>query len=534
MSKKKDTSNAYAALASRVLAWVGYPLGSRAAPAEGDKATPGKGGQYEAIKENLQWIILSILLALLIRHFVVEAFKIPTGSMAPTLLGVHKDVVCPNCGWSFARDHYSTTATCPNCLFNIDIRNDGSHGGNRLFVNKFIYGFNKPERWDVVVFKYPLAEVTCKDCGYLMVDQEWVEGFKCKKCGSSRLKRKHKNYIKRLVGLPGEELQIVGGDLYINNHVAKKPKEVQEELWVPVYNSRYAPKEELVPPWTFKRFLWKQTDMFIKDTSNTSLLLKTPRESPVEDDSATVGSSPATFASFARKITDSYAYNDVKGTEEMGDIKLAFSTKITKAAGGVILCAIERYSRATANEGGGASAVSSAESATPDSIDLFLVSLAIKSTSDTQEKSYLERSGQRLQEADVYLSPGQSYRVEFYHADGSVRLFLDGQEIFSYDYDMTLPTRGISRSGVKLGGRDVTCLFEDIEIYRDIYYSSDLFSGRWGGATPVRMGPGEYFMLGDNSINSKDSRVWKFVPEKNLVGKAFFVFWPPRGIRLIR
>ncbi|HHT9132310.1 MAG TPA: S26 family signal peptidase, partial [Candidatus Tripitaka californicus] len=165
---------------------------------------------------------------------------------------------------------------------------------------------------------------------------------------------------------------------------------------------------------------------------------------------------------------------------------------------------------------------------------LFLVSLAIKSTSDTQEKSYLERSGQRLQEADVYLSPGQSYQVEFYHADGSVRLFLDGQEIFSYDYDMALPTRGISRSGVKLGGRDVNCLFEDIEIYRDIHYSSDLFSGRWGGATPVRMGTGEYFVLGDNSVNSKDSRVWKFVPEKNLVGKAFFVFWPPRGVRLIR
>ncbi|HHT9154976.1 MAG TPA: S26 family signal peptidase [Candidatus Tripitaka sp. YC43] len=532
MSKKKDTSNTYAALASRVLAWVGYPLAGihlRRTPAESEGAGKATTDKYGTIKENLQWIILSILLALLIRHFVVEAFKIPTGSMAPTLLGVHKDVVCPNCGWSFTRDHYSTTATCPNCLFNIDIRNDGSHGGNRLFVNKFIYGFNKPERWDVVVFKYPLAEVTCKDCGYLMVDQEWVEGFKCKKCGSSRLKRKHKNYIKRLVGLPGEELQIVGGDLYINNHAAKKPKEVQEELWVPVYNSRHAPKEEVVPPWTFERFLWKQTDMFTKGTSNTSLLLKTPRESPVGGDSAAVGSSPATFASFARKITDSYAYNDVKGTEEVGDIKLAFSTKIVQETGGAIFCAIERGSRATPNE-----APNEGSKAAPDNPDLFLVSLAIKSTSDTQEKSYLERSGQRLQEADVYLSPGQSYQVEFYHADGSVRLFLDGQEIFSYDYDMTLPTRGISKSGVKLGGREANCLFEDIEIYRDIYYSSDLFSGRWGGVTPVRMGTGEYFVLGDNSINSKDSRVWKFVPEKNLVGKAFFVFWPPRGIRLIR
>ncbi|MFN3467432.1 MAG: S26 family signal peptidase [Candidatus Brocadiales bacterium] len=170
----------------------------------------------------------------------------------------------------------------------------------------------------------------------------------------------------------------------------------------------------------------------------------------------------------------------------------------------------------------------------PANGDLFLASLAVKSTSGIQEKSYLERSGQRLQEAEVYLSPGRSYRVEFYHADGSVRLFLDGQEIFSYDYDMVLPIQGISRSGVKIGGRAIACHFKDIEIYRDIYYSSDPFSGRWGGVSPVRMGPGEYFVLGDNSINSKDSRVWKFVPEENLVGKAFFVFWPLNCVRLIR
>lgn len=533
MSKGKNTSDTSPTLASRVLAWVGY--------SEGGRATTDKGERYGAIKENLRWIILSILLALLIRHFIVEAFKIPTGSMAPTLLGFHKDVQCPNCGWRFARDQYGGTATCPNCLFHIDIRNNGSHGGNRLFVNKFIYDFNEPQRWDVVVFKYPLAEVTCKECGYVMMDQEWIEGLKCRKCGSSHLKRKHKNYIKRLVGLPGEELQISGGDVYINTHIARKPRKVQEELWVPVYNSRYVPKKELTPAWTFEGAGWKVTGgptaegqkasgglPTKEDTSNassTSLFLETPQSAP-----------GGSFATFARRIKDNYAYNDVRGTEEVGDIKIAFSIKVAgpvpvrhgagplpsdgaTAGTGAVLCAIERDG------------------------DLFLASLAIKSTSGEsvappgvawQEKSYLECSGRRLQEAEVYLAPGRSYQVEFYHADGGVRLFLDGQAIFSYDYDMALPIQGISRSGVKIGGKTVSCLFEGVEVYRDIYYSSDLSSGRWGLTSPVRIGTGEYFVLGDNSVNSKDSRVWKFVPEKNLVGRAFFVFWPPSGIRLIR
>ena len=66
------------------------------------------------LREYVEAIVVAVALALVIRHFVVQAFKIPSGSMIPTLLV-----------------------------------------GDHLLVNKFIYRFRLPERQEVVVFKYP-------------------------------------------------------------------------------------------------------------------------------------------------------------------------------------------------------------------------------------------------------------------------------------------------------------------------------------------------------------------------------------------
>ena len=78
------------------------------------------------ISENLEAVVVAIVLALVIRHAAMEAFVIPTGSMAPTLLGDHVELTCTACGYGFAvgkaegdleqpGDVRTFTARCPLC-----------------------------------------------------------------------------------------------------------------------------------------------------------------------------------------------------------------------------------------------------------------------------------------------------------------------------------------------------------------------------------------------------------------------------------
>jgi signal peptidase I len=136
-----------------------------------------------------------------LRPFLVEAFAAPTNSMAPTLLGHHFQGTCETCGGpaycSAAAAGYSMIAAevnhiCVNFHTTSGPPLDGPVQSNdRFLVSKWI----KPRRWDIIVFQYP------EDPSML--------------------------YVKRLVGLPGEEITIRDGSVWADGNELTPPEPLQ-------------------------------------------------------------------------------------------------------------------------------------------------------------------------------------------------------------------------------------------------------------------------------------------------------------------
>ncbi len=554
------------------------PRSPSASPGKSDKQSsePSSGGGHHlpspaAVREMIESVAIAFVLAFLFRTFEAEAFVIPTGSMAPTLMGRHKDVICPKCKYPYQvsaseevmpdgtlkNNNYKVeSGTCPMCRYTQTLDNDTSYNGDRILVSKLAYEIGEPQQWDVIVFKYPGDPPT-------VPPEERTD---------SRI-----NFIKRLVGLPGDTVRIEHGDVWIKSGkdkkelgdraefvIARKPPRKLLAMLQPVFDNDYMPAIAK-DGWPARWFSdaedaagdWHSDDLasFVIDGSaKTEKWLRYHHLVPTAWQWHQVGAGmPPNLKS--QLITDFTAYDTGKtrgqvrsesdlspngpgiGTHWVGDLAVQCVVK-TEGPGGTLaleLCKGGRQFQCRFD------------------LSTGQATLSISGMADWRRTASTSVHGKG------------EHTILFANCDEELRLWIDG-DLISFDSRAIYPELHNTRPddadlapvGVASAGAAVRV--SHLRVLRDIYYNADSsidlaghdFSYRPGDARPGRelppsqetqyvdfpLGSDQFFVLGDNSAMSKDGRLWGidhkdyWVPRKLLIGKALLIYWPHSWDRL--
>jgi signal peptidase I len=440
------------------------------------------------IVTTIEWVIIALILAFVFRAFVMEAFRIPTGSMAETLRGAHHHLRCEQCGYKFdlGADEVGTGGPkCPSCGFLVtaSIAKPASNG-DRILVLKCIYEFSDPKRWDVVVFKNP-------------TDPE-------------------ENYIKRMIGLPGETIAILDGDFYIDGEIIRKPPKVQGEMWMPIFDNDYQPvmtKGQAGDP--KGSFDWKQP--FANDgDSRWQTNLSGATYFTLESDP----SSENTLAYNAERIDDflsTYAYN--KTVPYRLDELLCTDLKV------------RFYAHRQSDEGFTGANIRKYDSLYRGRVSFGGV-MVIEKVIGGEAVVIATKNAGSFDSARGVLFEFSLVDRQLILQFGDERLKYElGQRIEDLSY---IETKG---SLVQISGAGKLKL-SHVAVFRDSYYT-DRSSARPKVGRPFVIGEDEFFVCGDNSPYSHDSRKWRrpgkgnygkahrtgIVPREYMMGKAFFLYW---------
>ncbi|HWB01243.1 MAG TPA: S26 family signal peptidase [Pirellulales bacterium] len=495
----------------------------------------------DTVRETVESIVVAFILAFLFRTFEAEAFVIPTGSMAPTLMGQHKDLDCPQCGFTFQVGVKEdprwdiSGCTCPNCRYVINFEHDydripTSFKGDRIIVSKFPYEFGDPSRWDVAVFKYPATAKT--------------------------------NFIKRIVGLPRERLRVLHGNIYTKPDGAtdfkietKPPEKVLAMLQMVYDNDHCLPNyiaKGLPARWTSATAAgssaWQPSEDYrtfeLKAPTQDQALLRYEHRTPDANDWAALKYNPDSPNTRQRlseipadPVVDFCAYDTgfrdepYLGAYAVGDLALECELEILRSeqadprGGEAVLELIE----------GGRAFRCRIDLSTGDATLLADDLPSFKPTAKTAVRG----TGR--------------HRLRFSNVDDQLLVWVDDALVaFDAPTRYELPWQGPSeRDGTpaSIAVRGVAARLSHLRVLRDVYYLTEQESrgiasqdnnpvALNGSREPMEftLAADQFLVFGDNSPKSKDSRLWTrsdefgkpeyYVSRELLIGKAMFVYWP--------
>jgi signal peptidase I len=412
----------------------------------------------------------------------VEVVQVPTGSMAPALFGIHRETSCPCCGYPIVvgrdprergegtRDWHVYDA-CPNCgAGGLQLDDLPEKPGDSLLINKCAFVWRQPRRWETVVF------TLFGEC-----------------------------FIKRVVALPGERVEIRGGDVYIDDQLARKSLAEVKALRIPVFDNYYVPS---LDGWQSR---WQTT------CSPHPLVGKEIRLNALESDQWLVYRHSLRGSRQSQPIRDEYGYNGNWGTgAAVHDFMMECDMDIRQGDGSLIL-------------------------GIRDGRDSVVATLAVGgrgATLGSASHPWNVEQAPCIHEPPFRSNPvfslrsGRLYHVEMAFVDRRVSFAVDGKCPFDA-FDLPEPgKREPVCEPVLIGARGVSLVVRNFKLYRDIHYTQDGHNGVCGQS--VRLRDDEYFVLGDNSPQSDDSRFWPdrgAVPVDRLLGKPFFIGIRPRRHR---
>ena len=493
------------------------------------------------MRKLVQWCVLLLLAAMLVETLLVGGLAVPYrvvgGSMAGALLGTHRDVACGDCGCRFPCGTdvrpAPAWAVCPNCGYAANaLAPLPQVAADRVLVDRAAFSIRAPRRWEVAAFRRPeekRGQVQFAGTAQGVLRTNWT----CPLFSSQA----DALLVKRIVGLPGERIELRHGDVYADRRIQRKTLLQQRALAVLVHDADCTPTREPLP---LPRWRAKRSDSRWEGAAGRFTHTAKTDHEPVDwlvyhhDGQSAVTDVCSYNASRPRRAEDVHAVADLMLSFRLNHLsgQGALYVRITDGRDG--LEAQLQFNDRQRHRGTMIECATACLQAVPGG------NVATCTTGK-----------QAVAHCRVPVSDDERL-VEVSLFDRQFLLAVDGRALLTWPLERSAPPETPS-CPLAIGAQGLNVTISHLRVYRDVYYGHPIgLQGGRRGVRPVRLAADEYYVLGDNSPISEDSRTWpdpatidaKWLIGKPLVaipsvvfpfgGHRYFQVPNPAGIRYIR